>query len=133
MITKKMVIDFIKFVKKELKLKSLPKKFIVTFNNEFPAKELSLGSYNPDDDTIRVYAKQRHVMDIFRTLAHEMEHHKQKENHKKLDNKSDSETENDANAVAGELMRKYAHLHPELFGEVNEQHNNKTTKLVPKT
>jgi Zn-dependent peptidase ImmA (M78 family) len=56
-------------------------------------------------------------MDILRTLAHEFIHYKQ-HMEKGLDRKSShagSPTENQANAKAGEIMRKYGTLHPELF------------------
>jgi len=35
------------------------------------------GYYNPDDDSIGIYATNRHIKDILRSLAHELVHHKQ--------------------------------------------------------
>ena len=35
------------------------------------------GYYNPDEDSIGIYATNRHIKDILRSLAHELVHHKQ--------------------------------------------------------
>ena len=69
------------------------------------------------DNIIHLSIINRHPMDILRTLAHEFVHYKQ-HIEKGLDRKSShagSPTENQANAKAGEIMRKYGALHPELF------------------
>jgi len=57
----------------------------------------------------------RHPIDILRTVAHEYVHHKQQSEGKKLSGHAGSTSENEANAKAGEIMRKYGDLHPELF------------------
>ena len=56
-------------------------------------------------------------MDILRTLAHEFVHYKQhiEKGTRHKGYQAGSPTENQANAKAGELMRKYEQLHPELF------------------
>ena len=52
-----------------------------------------------------------------RTLAHELSHHKQDlEKRLKVDSgKTGSDIENEANAKAGEIMRKYDDSHPKEF------------------
>ena len=35
------------------------------------------GFYNPDDDSVSIFATNRHIKDILRSLAHELVHHKQ--------------------------------------------------------
>jgi Zn-dependent peptidase ImmA (M78 family) len=56
-------------------------------------------------------------MDILRTLAHEFVHYKQHVEKRiyHRSSKPGSASENQANAKAGEIMRKYGSLHPELF------------------
>ncbi len=56
-------------------------------------------------------------MDIFRTVAHEYIHYKQhvEKGIHRGSSHAGSVTENQANAKAGELVRKYGELHPELF------------------
>jgi len=58
---------------------------------------------------------QRHPIDVLRTLAHELVHHKQREAGQELNGEDGSNTENEANAKAGELMRKFRTLRPEIF------------------
>jgi Zn-dependent peptidase ImmA (M78 family) len=51
-------------------------------------------------------------MDIYRTLAHELVHYKQKENGKEMNGNDGSEIENEANAVAAVLLRQYSQTIP---------------------
>jgi hypothetical protein len=50
-----------------------------------------------------------------RTLAHELVHWKQRESGLELDGSDGSETEDQANAVAGVIMRKFGKMYPEYF------------------
>jgi len=61
-------------------------------------------------------------MDVLRTLAHELVHHKQRELDmiQPGDGATGSRIENQANAVAGVLMRDFADQHPDYFGALNE-------------
>lgn len=68
-----------------------------------------------DGNSIRVVAKGRHPMDIMRTLAHELVHWKQMSEGQSLDGSDGSDTENEANAVAGIIMRKFAKMYPQYF------------------
>lgn len=113
----KLAKEFIKFVAKELDLQSLPSniKFV---GNDYSANHLTFGTYNPETDEIVIVKENRHPADVLRTLAHELVHHKQREDDKGLDGEDGSDIENEANAVAGTLMRKFRYLHPEMFGEV---------------
>jgi hypothetical protein len=106
--------DFIKFVVKELGLKSLPKQ-IKFVDSGYAEENLSFGGYNPLEETIVICKGDRHLADVLRTLAHELVHHKQKETGVTLDNSDDSPTEQEANAVAGIIMRKFKTIRPEIF------------------
>lgn len=110
----KLAKEFIKFVVKELGLKSLPKsiKFV---GEEYSVEHMTFGTYNPSLDEIVVVNGNRHPVDVLRTLAHELVHHKQREAGQELDGQDGSNTENEANAKAGELMRKFRTVIPEIF------------------
>jgi predicted ABC-type ATPase len=80
----------------------------------------SFGGYNPADHSIVVVSKNRHPMDIFRTVAHELVHHKQKEDDRigkdiSYEGSTGSPFENEANAEAGKIMRWFAKKNPEMF------------------
>jgi Zn-dependent peptidase ImmA (M78 family) len=51
-------------------------------------------------------------MDIYRTLAHELVHYKQKEDGKEMNGNDGSEIENEANATAAVLLRQYSQKIP---------------------
>ena len=112
---KRLTREFVKFVVKELELQSsLPRK--VSFVDEkFAQQNQTFGSYDIQNGRILVCYGGRHPMDVMRTLAHELVHHKQREENKSLDGSDGSEIENEANAKAGELMRKFRTMHPDAF------------------
>jgi translation elongation factor EF-Ts len=64
-----------------------------------------------------VYAKNRNLADIMRSLAHEIVHSKQNEISalSGIDGETGSDIENQANAIAGIIMRHYGALKPEIF------------------
>jgi hypothetical protein len=66
-------------------------------------------------DKIVISIVNRHPIDILRTVAHEYIHHRQQSEGKRLNGNAGSLSENEANAKAGEILRKYGKLHPELF------------------
>jgi Zn-dependent peptidase ImmA (M78 family) len=91
---------------------------IIISENDGEAREnKSFGGYNIKDETIRVILINRNLADVLRTLAHELVHHKQKiEN--KLDQdsgKTGSDCENEANSLAGVIMREFGKIRPEIF------------------
>jgi Zn-dependent peptidase ImmA (M78 family) len=106
--------DFVKFLVTELDTKTLPAniKFV---GGEYASDHLTFGTYNPSTDEIVIVKGDRHPVDVLRTLAHELVHHKQREEGKELNGEDGSDIENEANAKAGELMRKYRTLRPEIF------------------
>jgi len=110
----KLAKEFVKFTVKELGLKSLPKS-IKFEGDDYSAHHLTFGTYNPSTDEIVVVKGQRHPIDVLRTLAHELVHHKQREDGQELNGEDGSDTENEANAKAGELMRKFRTVRPEIF------------------
>jgi cytidyltransferase-like protein len=86
----------------------------------------SFGGYIPSEEKILVVVHNRNMADILRTLAHELVHHHQKLNGDELDGEDGSDTENEANARAGVIMRKFGRENPEIF-------ENKLNESDPKT
>lgn len=106
---------FTVFLKRELNLTyDIP--IILVDDADFAKHIFAFGEISKEN-VIHLSIINRHPMDILRTLAHEFVHYKQRME-KGLIHKSShagSPTENQANAKAGEIMRKYGRLHPELF------------------
>ena len=106
---------FIVFVKRELRISNdIP--IILVDDTEFAKKIQAFGEIS-SNNVVHISIINRHPMDILRTVAHEYEHYKQ-HLEKGIPRKSShagDPTENQANAKAGLIMRKYGQLHPELF------------------
>lgn len=110
------IIDFLRFTCKNLGLDSIPKITLVD-NKISNDQSNSFAAYSPNKKTIVLFVKHRHIMDVLRSLCHEMVHYRQ-DLQGELGPKSGmtgSDHENEANAVAGQIMRKYGKIHPELF------------------
>lgn len=69
----------------------------------------SFGSFNPSTNQIIVAYEGRHIIDVLRTLSHEMVHLHQNLLNKLQDGSGNtgSDIENEANALAGVLMRNW--------------------------
>jgi Zn-dependent peptidase ImmA (M78 family) len=102
----KLIKSFTEFVKDYLELDSLPK--IVVINDpKFSIKNKTFGCFDLMDDVIKVQIANRHPLDVFRTLAHELVHFQQKKSGKEMSGETGSDCENEANSVAGEILRHY--------------------------
>lgn len=73
------------------------------------------------DGKIMVYIKNRAIVDVMRSIAHELVHHKQDldgrlkpEDHDK-NNEAGSPIENEANSIAGVLIRLYGKKNPDIY------------------
>ena len=104
---------FIVFLKRELNL-TIDIPYILIDDVDFSKKNMAFGMMN-SDGIIYISIINRHPLDILRTFAHEYVHYKQSIKGKLLKSNPGSPAENQANAKAGEIMRKYGKLHPELF------------------
>lgn len=103
---------FLPFVKKELGIKELPKIHFVD-DPKFARRIAAFGQIK--DNRIVIDIQSRQTMDILRTLSHELTHYRQ---HKKGVNghsAAGSTTENEANKLAGTIVRKFGEKHPGLF------------------
>ncbi len=109
--------DFIQHVVTELGIDPAPE-IVIHTDPEWSKGNHSFGRYEPESNTLTVSLVDRHILDIFRTIAHELVHcdQHQKQGGLPLDaGETGSEYENDANARAGIIMRDFAVSHPEYF------------------
>lgn len=98
-----------------LRLKSLPKFKFEDYLEH--SDQPTFGMYRTDENTLYVALIGRHPNDILRTIAHELAHYKQGQEHL-LGNDSGrtgSPEENQANAVAGIIMRHFNKKYPEYL------------------
>ena len=112
----KIINSFIKFAARELELEELPA-INLQPDNSYSVEYRSFGGYSPDNKSINLTIQNRHIQDVCRTLAHELVHYKQDLNGElNIDSGKDgSPQENEANARAAVVMRKWGKLHPNLF------------------
>ena len=115
--------EFIKFCVSELGIQDMPG-VKLRRDPEWPKRNKTFGRYNDMAKTLEVAWGQRHIMDVLRTVAHELTHKHQHEREQVPADAGEtgSEYENEANAQAGILMRDWARLHPDHFdhGQVQD-------------
>ena len=111
----RVVADFVNFAKKYLGIKD-DVKVALAFEK---TSDLKTTAYYDLGGLIKVYVKDRAIIDILRSIAHELVHHYQKLIGTLTDpfknGQDGTPIENQANAVAGIIIRKYGKLHPELY------------------
>lgn len=127
--------EFIKFAANELELKSLPKGLTLSYNTNEAKERGTFGTFEPESSKIWLYVKNRNLADICRTLGHELIHRKQDEDGR-IDYKSGktgSEIENEANAKAGVLLRKFGQQNDNIYeGLINEITLSKAIQYIQK-
>ena len=109
--------EFVRFAAKDLELESLPE-FDFMFDTKRSLENKSFGGYAPGAEHITITVKNRHVMDVCRTLAHELVHYSQDLKSELEDDDAGatgSPQENEANARAAVIMRNWGKKHPEYF------------------
>lgn len=105
-------------------------KVIIINDDKYTQENHSFGGYMPGGDKIYLVIKNRNLSDCARSLSHELRHHWQYLNNmiKPGDGKDGDEIENDANAYAGKIMRKFGRENPEIFTLVMTENLNKMEK-----
>ena len=123
--------EFVEFAIECLELDRMPR---VVFTNKVHVgdRQPSFGQFDPNNNHIMVSINGRHVMDVFRTLAHELVHYRQNLQDVLHDKSGEtgSEHENEANAIAGVIMRKFATAKPDFFSK-HELKENRPSKVQP--
>jgi cytidyltransferase-like protein len=113
-----MLDSFVSFASDKLGLKSMPSVRYKTGDDDYN----SFAAYNPSSNELSISTANRHPMDIFRSVAHELVHHKQNEDGRlgkdiAKEGSTGSDIENEANAEAGKIMRWFAKSNPDMFGK----------------
>jgi len=115
---KKEILDkFVLFVKEQLELKTVPT--VKIQNNRDGLKTTANYDYTKENKIIKVCAKNRALVDVCRSIAHEMVHHKQFEQGRLKVQPPDigGEIEDEANAKAGPFIKIYAKEDPNIYNE----------------
>ena len=107
--------DFVSFASDYLKLKEKPKVTLVKEKDD----DMTTACYNPNNGEIKIVSKGRRFFDIARSIAHELVHQSQheREGAEKLNGETGSPHEDEANAVAGRIIRKYGEKNPQFYTE----------------
>jgi hypothetical protein len=107
--------EFTKFVKNQLELENVPT--ISIQNGRGKLKTTANYDHSKPNKVIKINAHKRALVDIMRSLAHEMVHHKQWE-------RGDLEVkppdiggpiEDEANAKAGQYIKMYSKIDPDIY------------------
>lgn len=114
---KKKLNEFVRFVKDYLELKHTPK--IIIQNGRYNLKTTANYDYTKEDKVININGKNRALVDVMRSIGHELVHHKQYEDGKLKVKPADigSEIENEANAIAGILIKTFALKDDTIYDE----------------
>jgi hypothetical protein len=115
---KKEILDkFVLFVKEQLELKTVPT--IKIQNHRDGLKTTANYDYTKENKIIKVCAKNRALVDVCRSVAHEMVHHKQFEQGRLKVQPPDigGEIEDEANAKAGQFIKMYSKEDPNIYNE----------------
>jgi cytidyltransferase-like protein len=114
---KQLLKKFIGFAIKELNIQKPPSSLTLSNDNSEAKSRRTFGSFDPNNDKIWLYVKNRNMADLLRTLAHELVHRKQAEDGRLDPNSGEtgSNIENEANAQAGVLLRKFGEQNEEIY------------------
>lgn len=111
------ITEFVKFVKNELDLKHCPS--VVLQNGRGKLKTTANYDYSNEKKVIRINSKNRALVDILRSIAHEMVHHKQFEDGRLKIKPADigGDIEDEANAKAGQYIKMFAQMDETIYDE----------------
>lgn len=107
----KVINNFVKFVSTKLRMDELPKVKVID-DAEFSTTNKTFGIYYPDSRSTTIETHDRNIVDVLRTIAHELTHHRQNEVNSK---KSRTDLEIEATVAAGMLVKIYCDKHPSLY------------------
>jgi Zn-dependent peptidase ImmA (M78 family) len=110
--------EFVKFVKKELDIKNMPEILVKATRDGL--KTTANYDYRQENKVVKVYGKNRALVDVMRSIAHELVHHKQFEDGR-LDGPKPpdigGEIEDEANAKAGQFIKMFSRLDETIYDE----------------
>lgn len=108
--------EFIDWSAKQLNLRSVPK-IEFSYDTEEAQEGHHTGRHKEDDNSVWVYVANRNMVDIMRTVYHELTHVRQDELNmiKPGDSYPGSPIEMLADMTAGKAMKIFGKEHPEIF------------------
>lgn len=106
--------EFIICCGKELKIKE---PFVVCLKSKRGGPIQTTASYNTQTHEINIYCKGRHIIDILRSIAHEIRHMKQNIDGELnyMSGEDGSPEENQAHSFSGLMIRKYGRKNPKIY------------------
>ncbi len=109
--------SFVKFVKEQLELKTVPTIYIQNHRNGL--KTTANYDYTKENKIVKVCMKNRALVDVMRSIAHELVHHKQFEQGRLNVKPPDigGEIEVEANAKAGQFIKMFARIDESIYDE----------------
>jgi hypothetical protein len=120
---------FLPFAQKIIKLDKLPT--IILRKTLDDDHQPTHGRFHSDKYVLEIAISNRQPVDILRTLAHELVHAKQERDGVNIDPTTGSPDENEANALAGVVMRHFNKQYPEFlsFQPIAESTKNGRTRI----
>jgi Zn-dependent peptidase ImmA (M78 family) len=108
---------FTKFVKEQLGIKKMPT--ISIQNGRKDLKTTASYDYTKENKIVKINGKNRALVDVMRSLAHELVHHKQWEDGRLKVRPPDigGEIEDEANAKAGQYIKMFAKIDDSIYEE----------------
>lgn len=107
--------QFVLFAKDYLKLENIPEIRFVDEREE----DMTTACYDTENEAIKVLRGDRALFDICRSVAHELVHRSQHEtkNASEINGEAGSRDEDEANAIAGEIVRLYGDKNSSFYEE----------------
>jgi hypothetical protein len=105
---------FVNWCAEKLHITSALPKFEFQAEKESPEQSRT-GYYNTKTGDLWVYTGNRNMIDIMRTVAHELAHHKQREDGDTYHNQDLSDIESQADMAAGMLIKLYVRKFPRVI------------------
>ena len=114
---KKKLNEFVKFVVKELDIKHPPT--IAILSKRDGLKTTANYDYAKENKVMKVYGNNRLIVDVMRSIAHELTHHKQFEDGKLKVKPPDigGTIEDEANAKAGQFIKMFAKIDSTIYDD----------------
>jgi len=106
--------EFLAYAREIIKY-SKPAKIRVFDDHGLSKQMKSMGAFFPNTEEIWILRGRRVRADWYRTLAHELVHHGQREKNIDLDGTDGSKHENEANSLAAVILREWGRRHPEIY------------------
>ena len=106
--------DFIKFVFEKLHISGTMPEIEYAQQKEGP-DQVRTRYYNPGTNQLWIYTGNRNLIDIMRTVAHELAHHKQDLDGHTASNVDLADLESQADMAAGMIVKIYVRSHPEII------------------